>query len=203
MAAATLEDLDGALSAVVFPRVFETTRALWVEDAILIVTGKVDMRDDRLQLIVETAELYDRDEPEQLAPAGASAPVAQPEPPTALTPTEVRSQLPVTTPPSESAPKAPEKPRKPAATPPPCVVTLTVETAGEPESDLKLLQAINDTLQARANGGAGKASVRIVTRGVVVECDLPIVGIKVDRQLTKQLTDLVGEGRLHLAEAGI
>ena len=56
MAAATLEDLTGSVEIVVFPRTFERTRDLWAEDQILIVSGKVDSRNDALQLIVDTAE---------------------------------------------------------------------------------------------------------------------------------------------------
>ena len=59
MAAATLEDLTGTIELVVFPKTFEKTRDLWVEDAILILDGKIDSRNDQLQLIVESAEEYD------------------------------------------------------------------------------------------------------------------------------------------------
>ena len=58
MAAATLEDLHGTVEIVVFPRVYERTRELWEEDAILVVAGKVDSRDERLQVVVDSAEPY-------------------------------------------------------------------------------------------------------------------------------------------------
>jgi DNA polymerase-3 subunit alpha len=63
MVVATLEDLYGSMEVVGFPRTFQETADLWQEDAILIVQGKVDARDDRLQIIAEGLEAWtpDRD----------------------------------------------------------------------------------------------------------------------------------------------
>jgi DNA polymerase III subunit alpha len=63
MVVATLEDLYGSVEVVGFPRTYQETAELWQEDAILIVQGKVDVRDDRLQIIAEGLEAWtpDRD----------------------------------------------------------------------------------------------------------------------------------------------
>jgi DNA polymerase-3 subunit alpha len=61
MAVATLEDLHGSVDVVGFPRTFQETAELWREDAILIVQGKVDTRDDRLQIIAEGLEEWTPD----------------------------------------------------------------------------------------------------------------------------------------------
>ena len=63
MVVATLEDLYGSVEVVGFPRTYQETAELWQEDAILIVQGKVDARDDRLQIIAEGLEAWtpDRD----------------------------------------------------------------------------------------------------------------------------------------------
>ncbi|MGI9147167.1 MAG: DNA polymerase III subunit alpha [Chloroflexota bacterium] len=58
MAVLTLEDLHGTIEAVVFPRVYERGAELWREEAILIVEGKVDSRDDRPQLVVDRADAW-------------------------------------------------------------------------------------------------------------------------------------------------
>ena len=58
MAVATLEDLHGSVEVVGFPRTYQETAELWREDAILIVQGKVDARDDRLQIIAEGLEAW-------------------------------------------------------------------------------------------------------------------------------------------------
>ena len=58
MATALLEDLDGRVPVVVFPRVFEKIGQIWKDDAILVVRGKVDLRDDQAQIVVSRAEPY-------------------------------------------------------------------------------------------------------------------------------------------------
>ncbi|MDQ6672863.1 MAG: DNA polymerase III subunit alpha, partial [Chloroflexota bacterium] len=58
MAVLTLEDLHGTIEAVVFPRVYERAVELWREEAILLVEGRVDSRDDRPQLVVDRAEAW-------------------------------------------------------------------------------------------------------------------------------------------------
>ncbi len=56
MAILQIEDLTGQTEAVVFPKGYVNIGSLLVEDARLIVWGKVDRRDDQIQLIVEDAE---------------------------------------------------------------------------------------------------------------------------------------------------
>ncbi|MFQ3617181.1 MAG: OB-fold nucleic acid binding domain-containing protein [Cyanobacteriota bacterium] len=56
MAIIQLEDLTGQSEAVVFPRTYERIGSLIVQDARLMIWGKVDKRDERSQLIVEDAE---------------------------------------------------------------------------------------------------------------------------------------------------
>ncbi|MEM8780202.1 MAG: OB-fold nucleic acid binding domain-containing protein [Cyanobacteria bacterium P01_G01_bin.49] len=56
MAFLTLEDVFSQIEGVIFPESYQRIRDLLIEDARLIVWGKVDRRDDKLQLIVEDAE---------------------------------------------------------------------------------------------------------------------------------------------------
>ena len=59
-AAATLEDLEGAIEVLFFPATYQTCMHLVVEDAIVIVKGRLDRREDVPKLIameVKTAEL--------------------------------------------------------------------------------------------------------------------------------------------------
>lgn len=56
MAIVQLEDLTGQAEAVVFPRSFERIGQHIEPDARLMVWGKVDRRDDRLQFIIDDAE---------------------------------------------------------------------------------------------------------------------------------------------------
>lgn len=60
---AELEDVTGSLEVVVFPRTYESTRDVWADDAILFVTGKAEMRGDRIQVICEQARPVNAFEP--------------------------------------------------------------------------------------------------------------------------------------------
>ena len=59
MAMLRLEDLTAQVDGVVFPKSFERLEALLQTDARLMVWGKVDRRDEMLQLIVDDAEPID------------------------------------------------------------------------------------------------------------------------------------------------
>ncbi len=72
-ASAVLEDLDGRVEVMVWPKVYESTRELWQEGNILLVEGKVRLRDDKVQLSCDSVRHY---QPE----ATQSEEVATPEP---------------------------------------------------------------------------------------------------------------------------
>lgn len=59
MAFVQIEDLTGQAEAVIFPQAYEKIEALIKTDARLIVWGKVDKKDDQVQLIIEDAELIE------------------------------------------------------------------------------------------------------------------------------------------------
>lgn len=56
MAFLQLEDLTGQLEAVVFPKTYEEINPLLTENAILLVSGKVDLRDEDVQIIIDEAK---------------------------------------------------------------------------------------------------------------------------------------------------
>jgi DNA polymerase-3 subunit alpha len=55
---AVLEDLDGSVEVMVWPNVYSNTRELWQEGNILLVQGKVRLRDDRVQLNCDSVRRY-------------------------------------------------------------------------------------------------------------------------------------------------
>jgi DNA polymerase-3 subunit alpha len=59
MAAIQLEDPQGTIEVVVFPKVYADTQELWREEAILLVTGNIKLRDDEPQLICESVEAFE------------------------------------------------------------------------------------------------------------------------------------------------
>ena len=59
MAFVALEDLSGIMEVVVFPRIYEEANGLLHEQRVLMITGKVDDRDDRAKLIADQIAAYD------------------------------------------------------------------------------------------------------------------------------------------------
>ena len=59
MAVATIEDLQGSLEVVVFPKVFEETMATWTDDAVLLVAGRVDHKGDETVLLADAVWTWD------------------------------------------------------------------------------------------------------------------------------------------------
>jgi DNA polymerase-3 subunit alpha len=54
MAFSQIEDLQGTLDVVVFPRIWEETRELWEPERVLIIRGKVNFRGREPSLIVDS-----------------------------------------------------------------------------------------------------------------------------------------------------
>jgi hypothetical protein len=59
MLVATLEDLQGSVEVVVFPKVFEQTAQSWADDAVVLVTGRIDRRDETPQILCEAVHQWD------------------------------------------------------------------------------------------------------------------------------------------------
>jgi hypothetical protein len=68
MGVATLEDLQGTMEVIVFPKVFEQTVATWSEDAILLVAGRVDHKGEETVLLADAVWTW-----EQASAMGAPA----------------------------------------------------------------------------------------------------------------------------------
>jgi hypothetical protein len=59
MLVATLEDLTGSVEVVVFPKIFEQTAPSWTNDSIVLVTGRIDRRDESPQILCEAVHQWD------------------------------------------------------------------------------------------------------------------------------------------------
>lgn len=59
MVFAEMEDLVGKLEVIVFPKILETSKDLWLSGAKLIVEGTVSTKDDSIKVLVEKAYLID------------------------------------------------------------------------------------------------------------------------------------------------
>jgi len=67
-ASVMLEDLDGRVEVMAWPDVYASTRELWQEGNILLVEGRVRVRNDRVQLSCDNVRL-----PARSRPAGRSS----------------------------------------------------------------------------------------------------------------------------------
>jgi DNA polymerase-3 subunit alpha len=59
MAVVTLEDLQGSIEIVVFPKLFEQTGPIWQEGAILLVAGRIDHRGEEVSLLADLVLAWD------------------------------------------------------------------------------------------------------------------------------------------------
>lgn len=50
---ANIEDVSASVECVVFPKIYARTRKLWYNDSTLLLTGRVDRRDEKTNLLVE------------------------------------------------------------------------------------------------------------------------------------------------------
>jgi len=62
MCFATLEDETGKIELVIFPKLFAKDKTLWTKDAILIVDGKLELRDEQVTFLVDSAKRLTGDE---------------------------------------------------------------------------------------------------------------------------------------------
>src|SRR5947207_8227972 len=60
MAIVTMEDLQGTVEVVVFPRLYEQTGATWREGEILLVAGRVDHKGEEISLLADLAVEWDQ-----------------------------------------------------------------------------------------------------------------------------------------------
>jgi hypothetical protein len=59
MAVATLEDLQGALEVVVFPRMYATSGGTFAEGSILLVAGRIDHRGEEASVLADAAWVWE------------------------------------------------------------------------------------------------------------------------------------------------
>ncbi len=59
MAFVTLEDDTGTIDCIVFPKLFAENPSIWDEDQPILIKGKVDNREDKLQIVVDSGTLID------------------------------------------------------------------------------------------------------------------------------------------------
>jgi hypothetical protein len=59
MAIVTIEDLQGGIEIVVFPRLYEQTAPTWVEGRILLIAGRIDHKGEEISLLADLVADWD------------------------------------------------------------------------------------------------------------------------------------------------
>jgi DNA polymerase-3 subunit alpha len=80
-ASATLEDLAGAVEVLFFPNTYELVGAYVAEDAIVVVRGRVDRRDDQPRLMAMDLSIPDITVPDDVKPVVLALPTTRCTPP--------------------------------------------------------------------------------------------------------------------------
>jgi len=59
---ATIEDMYSNIEFIVFPKTLEATGSLWVEDKVILASGKISDKDGTLKLLVDSAKVINQEE---------------------------------------------------------------------------------------------------------------------------------------------
>lgn len=201
MAFVSVEDLTGTLEVVVFPRLYDETRDLWLEDRLVVVKGKAQYRDERPALLADSAREYDP------LIDGTAQPEAQtPRPPAADGAAPERRRTPVVAPPDEEPPEPPPwlyepQPVVPAPHAPEPATSgvqprlhITFRRTGDDERDANQLGAVFRLLADRP----GSASFRffVPNSGGVAQLDFPNAATTYSEALPQELMGRFGANLL-------
>ncbi|MEE8473655.1 MAG: DNA polymerase III subunit alpha, partial [Dehalococcoidia bacterium] len=160
-ASAVIEDMSGSLEVNAWPQVYKETQAVWREGNILLISGKVRTRRDRVQLACDKVRLY-----EIGADGGDGASWAEPEVPAAPIPR-----------PAAAPPSAPVTPVAPVSEVSGDGKKLVIKMAqtGDPEGDVRLFNKVVEVLR----GSPGEVGVELVmtTGDRVVHMGIPDLGV--------------------------
>ncbi|MBA7474082.1 DNA polymerase III subunit alpha [subsurface metagenome] len=161
---AILEDLDGRIEAMVWPKLYSDTRDLWQEGNILLVEGKVRLRDDRVQLNCDHVRRY---QPE--AAPGEEVVTSQP-----TKPPIVAEEAAAYTAPAES--------RR---------LLISISQTSDKDTDIAYLHKLIDTLKEFP--GQDEVSLRVTNEEKIISLKLSNMRTGYCPELHQRLVELVGE----------
>jgi DNA polymerase-3 subunit alpha len=173
---ASLEDLDGSIEVMVWSDVYSETAELWEEGNILLVEGRVGMRDDGLQLSCKKASRYQPGKPKPEKPPNNAIKSA-----------------------SVTNGKAPANGNnhKPEEKPVPTQrykLIITIKDSGDSERDANCLRRVVYTMKEFP--GQDEVSLRIPSEGKIVKLKLANLYTGYSAELRQRIIELVGEDGL-------
>jgi len=168
---AVLEDLDGRIEVVAWPKIYANTKDLWQEGNILLVEGRVRLRDDRVQLNCDNVHRY-----QPQAAQGEEA----------VTPELGEAPVVVEQTPSYAAPA---KSRR---------LVISISQTSDEESDIVYLNRLIDTLKDFP--GYDEVNLCVTSEEKVINLKLSNIYTNYCPELHQRLVELVGEDGLKLEE---
>jgi DNA polymerase-3 subunit alpha len=154
--AAHVEDLSGSVEVTAWPDLYENTQDLWMEGNILLLLARVRLRQDRLQVAVQQAALYQASG----APARPFVPPDWLQARNAGRPPVAATQR--TAPPPASPPQAtpqPRTPEPPSASPPVQRLHIAVHETEDEDADRERLEHIVAALRNFPGGDEMRLNV--------------------------------------------
>jgi len=164
-----LEDLDGRIEVMVWPRLYSDTRDLWQEGNILLVEGKVRLRDDRVQLNCDHVRRY---QPE--ATQGEEVVTSQPAKPPVVAEEATTYAMPA------------ESHR----------LVISISQTSDKDTDIVYLHKLIDTLKDFP--GQDEVNLCVTNEEKIINLKLSNMRISYCPELHQRLVELVGEDGLRL-----
>ena len=164
-----LEDLDGKIEVMVWPKVYVTTKELWQEGNILLVEGRVRVRGDRVQLNCDHVHRYQ--------PGAAQVDEA------------------ITSEPSE-APLAAEETKADIAPAQNRRLVISISQTSDEASDLTRLHKLIDTL--REFPGRDEVSLSVANEEKIFRLKMSNIYVNYCSELHQRLIELTGEDGIKL-----
>ncbi len=214
MAFMTIEDLQGSLEIIIFPRTFKAHQDLLIPDTLLLVTGKVDAQEpdnpkiladtistelvshrpvDDAPLLRKSAVNYaDNPPPPPLPPSAIEATKPSVPPPTPSTPPWDTADTAAT--PSQSVPSSPPPPESPPDWVTPShksrMIEINFTRTDDARQDRNKLMRVHQIL--KSHPGADKFILYIPQADKRVPIEFPNMGIEYNAQLHQQLQNILG-----------
>ena len=167
-----LEDLDGRVDVMVWNKVYTDTKDLWQEGNILLVEGKVRLRNDRVQLNCDHASHY---QPEVIQGGGATAPE------------------------SKEAAVAAEKATSPTPSTRAQRLIISIRQTNDEDRDTAYLDRLISIL--RGFPGEDEVSLRVTVEDRVINLKLSNVNVRYCHELHRRLAEVVGEEGVEVESA--
>ncbi|MSP14420.1 MAG: DNA polymerase III subunit alpha [Chloroflexi bacterium] len=204
MAFVQIEDLQGNLEVTVFPRIYEENRELWREDNLVIIRGKVDVRQGKVSVLCDSIEEYKVEDgrvkvdPKLAMKATSSLSVQEDTipfipAPTPHKPAEPVKEIAASQGEGSATDETSEKRDDPGV---PAMVTVSVPRSGDERMDIQRLSEIYNLLQQYP--GNDRFSMVVPMGEQMVEIAFPNNRVGYNIRLKTLLQEIVGSENVYV-----